>query len=181
MTGGKSGFMIYQFKVILFECKKVQIEIEIDERQSFLDLHEALQSKLGIPDCQMASFFVTDSLGRKRFEVSQVEMGSGIAPCMYMRRTKIGDLISPEVPILHYTFDLFNDKSFFMELTGIYMEKNLREPKVRINGIDSQVQMLQEIIRDDFVVEVEQKQTSSDYGVAADYYEIFGDIEELTV
>jgi hypothetical protein len=173
--------MIYQFEVILFESHKMQIEIEIDAMQSFLDLHKALQDSLGIPQCQMASFFISDSAGKNKSEVSQVDMGTVIAPCHYMRRTRVADLISPEKPLLYYTFDLFNDRTLFMELTGINMEKNLREPRVRINGIDSQIHMLEEIIGDEFSMETEKKQISSDYGVTEDYYEIFGDIEELTV
>lgn len=173
--------MIYQFEVILFESNQMQIEIEIDAMHSFLDLHKALQDSLGFPQCQMASFFISDPIGRKKFEVSQVDMGTGKAPCQFMRRTRIADLISHERPLLYYTFDLFNDRSLFLELTGINMEKNLREPKVRINGIDSQIHMLEEIIGDEFSMESEKKQISSDYGVAEDYYEIFGDIEELTL
>jgi hypothetical protein len=173
--------MVYQFEVILFESHKMQIEIEIDAMQSFLDLHKALQESLGIPQCQMASFFISDSAGKNKSEVSQVDMGTVIAPCHYMRRTRVADLISPEKPLLYYTFDLFNDRTLFMELTGINMEKNLREPRVRINGIDSQIHMLEEIIGDEFSMENEKKQISSDYGVTEDYYEIFGDIEELTV
>jgi len=173
--------MVYHFKVIIFELGKLQIEVEIDARHSFLDLHKALQSSLGIPPCQMASFFVSDPMGRKKHEVSQVEMGSGKAPCMFMRRTRISDLISSEIPFLHYTYDFYNERSLFMELTGINMEKNLREPKVRINGIESQVHMIEEIMGDEFSMEADQRQSSPGYGVVEDYYEIFGDIEELTV
>ena len=61
------------------------------------------------------------------------------------------------------------------------MEKNLREAKVRISGIDSDVQVLQEVISDDYSRVMEQKMVTSDYGVTEDYFEVFGDIDELTL
>jgi hypothetical protein len=173
--------MIYQLKVILIDSQQFGIEIEVDRKQTFLELHLALQKSLGLPPCQMASFFATFYNGRKKFEISEVEMGSNKAPCYSMRRTRVGDIISQKSPFIHYTYDFFNDRSLIMELTGINMEKNLREPKVKINGTDSQVHLLQEIIADDFSLDVEKAKPSSDYGVADDYYEIFGDIEEFTV
>lgn len=163
------------------DSKESGIEIAVDNKQTFLDLHLALQNTLGLSPCQMASFFATDDHGRKKFEISEVEMGSRKAPCYYMRRTRIGDIISSKNPFIYYTYDFFNDRSLIMELTGINMEKNLREPKVKINGTASQVQMLQEIVADDFTAGMDKVQPSSDYGVADDYYEIFGDIEEFTV
>ena len=173
--------MIYQFKVILYRAEGFQIMIEIDAGQSFLELHKALQCSLGIPPCQMASFFISDVSGRRITEVSEVNMGTGKDSCYFMRRTKISDLVHFNTPVIHYTFDLFNDSSLYLELTGINMEKNLREPKVRINGTDSRIRILEDVITEDYPQVSEQKKISPDYGVTEDYYEIFGDIEELTL
>lgn len=173
--------MVYHFRVILFESVKMQIEVETEAMHTFLDLHNVLQSSLGIPPCQMASFFVSDPMGRKKLEVSQVEMGQEKVSCRFMRKTRIGDMISADKPFIFYTFDFFNDRSLVMELTGINMEKNLREPMVRINGIESQVHLIEEIMGDEFTTRNEQQASSPGYGVVEDYYEIFGDIEELTV
>ena len=173
--------MIYHLKVILFDRRESEVEIEVDRRQTFLDLHLALQKAFVFPPCQMASFFSTDYHGRKKFEISEVEMGTKNPPCHPMRRTRVGDIISQKSPFIYYTFDFFNDRSLILELTGINMEKNLKEPKVKINGTDQQVQVLQEIIADDYIAAMDKLQTSSDYGVADDYYEIFGDIEEFTI
>ena len=173
--------MIYQFKVILMDSEKYPISMEIYADQSFLELHEFIQRSLGIPPCMMASFFVTDPMGRKKFEVSQVDMGSGNTTCYFMRRTRVRDLVSADRPFINYTFDFINDRSLLLELTGINMEKNLREAKVRISGIDSDVQVLQEVISDDYSRVMEQKMVTSDYGVTEDYFEVFGDIDELTL
>lgn len=58
------------------------------------------------------------------------------------------------------------------------MEKTLKEPRVRVNGSSTSVDVLSEInaMRIKHPAKVE---TSSDYGVADDYYEIFGNNEEL--
>lgn len=58
------------------------------------------------------------------------------------------------------------------------MEKNLREPLVMVNGNDSSTQVLDEIITNDAAADTNH---SPDYGILDDYYEIFGDIEELTL
>ena len=173
--------MIYNFKVILFESDKFRMKVKINADVTFQELHNTLQRSLGIPACLVASFFVSDSYGRKRSEISQLEMGSGKPPCLPMRRTRIADIVSEERPYVTYTYDFFNDRSLFLELTGINMEKNLREPKVRMNGEEARVQLLDEVILDNYSDVIESRQVSPDYGVADDYYEIFGDIEELTL
>lgn len=58
------------------------------------------------------------------------------------------------------------------------MEKNLREPLVMVNGNESQSVVLDEVITNDAAAESNH---SPDYGILDDYYEIFGDIEELTL
>ncbi len=59
------------------------------------------------------------------------------------------------------------------------MEKTLKEPRVRANGSSTSPDVIREInsLRTKQPAKVE---TSSDYGVADDYYEIFGNSEELT-
>ena len=171
--------MIYHFKVVPTGRSGFESEIEAEGRHTFYDVHLSLHKALDIPPCQMASFFVYDQAGRKEIEVSQVEMNSSRPVCYIMRKTPLEKLIHPATPFIRYTFDFFNDRSLILELTGINMEKNLREPVVRVNGNDLQVDTIDEVIIE--TTPTAALQDNSDYGVLDDYYEVFGDIEELTL
>ncbi|GAP69227.1 plasmid pRiA4b ORF-3-like protein [Bacteroidales bacterium 6E] len=170
--------MIYQFKVTSYQPSRYQFSIETDIEHSFQELHQALQAAAGISPFQMASFFVFDAAGKSNTEISEVELPCTKAPCLSMRNTLIKDIISSNTPYIRYTYDLFNDYSFILELTGINMEKNLREPLVMVNGNESPTEVLDEVITNDAAAE---KNHAPDYGILDDYYEIFGDIEELTL
>ena len=170
--------MIYQFKVTSYQPSRYQFSIEADAEHSFQELHQVLQAAAEISPFQMASFFVFDAAGKSNTEISEVELPCTKAPCLSMRNTLIKDIISSNTPYIRYTYDLFNDYSFILELTGINMEKNLREPLVMVNGNESQAVVLDEVITNDAAAESNH---SPDYGILDDYYEIFGDIEELTL
>ena len=170
--------MIYQFKVTSYQPSRFQFILEADAEHSFKDLHLTLQAAAGISPFQMASFFVFDGAGKSNTEISEVELPCTKAPCLSMRNTMIKDILSSNTPYIRYTYDLFNDYSLILELTGINMEKNLREPLVMVNGNDSPTEVLDEIITNDATAATNH---SPDYGMLDDYYEIFGDIEELTL
>jgi len=171
--------MIYQFKVTSYQPSRFQFNLEADSEHSFQDLHLVLQAAAGISPFQMASFFVFDASGKSNTEISEVELPCSKAPCLSMRNTLIKDILSSNTPYIRYTYDLFNDYSLILELTGINMEKNLREPLVRVNGNDLQTETIDEVITDDSPTA--ELNGYSDYGVLDDYYEVFGDIEELTL
>lgn len=170
--------MIYQFKVTSYQPSRNQFNIDTDSENTFQDLHQVLQVTAGISPFQMASFFVFDASGKSNTEISEVELPCAKAPCLSMRNTLIKDIISSNTPYIRYTYDLFNDYSLILELTGINMEKNLREPLVMVNGNESQSVELDEVISNEAAAEITH---TPDYGILDDYYEIFGDIEELTL
>ena len=171
--------MIYHFKVVPTGLTGFPSEIEAEGSHTFYDVHLSLHKALDIPPCQMASFFVYDQAGKKEIEIAQVEMNTSRPVCYIMRKTPLEKLIHPATPFIRYTFDLFNDRYLILELTGINMEKNLREPVVRVNGNDLQTETIDEVITDDSPTA--ELNGYSDYGVLDDYYEVFGDIEELTL
>jgi len=63
------------------------------------------------------------------------------------------------------------------------MEKNLREPVVGLNRGKTPVQVLDDVMTDDPIVASETKNAkkSDNYGILADYYEIFGEMEEYVL
>ncbi|MCD6353940.1 MAG: hypothetical protein J7L95_00170, partial [Prolixibacteraceae bacterium] len=81
---------------------------------------------------------------------------------------------------LIYTFDFLNDRSFFIELTGIIMEKNLNEPLVILKKGDAPVQVLGEVISNQEEPAVfHEEEVYMDFGELDDYTEIFGEMDEF--
>ena len=171
--------MIYKFKVISQESKKFTIELEIDGNSSFYALHDIIQKRCGFCSHQLASFFLPDVKGIKQIEISMLDSGINGFPYYSMHRTKISELVHPHTLCLLYTFDLFNDRSFIMELTGIYMEKNLHEPLVTLEEGDIPVQILEEDVLIEESTALQEDEVFQDFGVLEDYTEIFGEMDPI--
>lgn len=171
--------MIYQFRINSQESKQFQLEIELDGRNTFFDLHNTIQASLRFQSFQLASFFVPDSTGRKQVEISLLDFGVNGKPFFIMQKTRIDEFISAENPYLIYTFDLFNDRSLFVELTGINMENNLKEPFVKLNRGEAPVQVLEETVAEQDLSLRGEEEAVYDYGILEDYYEIFGEMEDF--
>jgi len=170
--------MIYHFRIISQEAKDFLLEIEIDGNHSFLDLHELIQKSLGFHSHQLASFFIPGDNGKKLMEISLLDSGINGLPNYTMHKTRIFELIHPQTTHLLYVFDLFNDRSFTLELTGIDMNKNLNEAFVSLNQGDAPAQVLEEDLSMEATVLLEDE-VLSDFGVLEDYTEIFGEMEDL--
>ncbi len=171
--------MIYQFKIISQESENFSLEIKMNGENSFFDLNEIIQKSIGYQSHQLASFFIPDLKGNKRTEISFLDSGINGFPNYSMHKTKISDLIFPQTKRILYCFDLFNDRSFNLELTGIFMESNLKEPIVTQKMGDAPMQILEEdfkILEANIILEDEVLQ---DFGVLEDYTEIFGEMEDL--
>lgn len=173
--------MVYQFTCSCQESGQFQLEIEADSDHSFYDLHQAIQSALGFQPLQLASFFLPSLKGRRQVEISQLDHGKSHTLCRTMRRTLIGDMLIPGKRFLRYVFDFINDRYIQLELTGTIMEKNLREPLVKLNHGKSPVQDLDEGLTDELFEPSKVKNNDRQYGVVDDYYEIFGEMEEFVV
>jgi hypothetical protein len=96
-----------------------------------------------------------------------------------MQKTKLADLLKTEGQKLIYTFDFFNDRSLFVELTGIIMEKNLKEPFVTLKQGDAPVQVLGEEPEPKEAIRLQEEEVFMDFGVVEDYDELFGEMEDL--
>ncbi|HOS90913.1 MAG TPA: hypothetical protein PLV80_10010 [Prolixibacteraceae bacterium] len=61
------------------------------------------------------------------------------------------------------------------------MEKNLREPLVRMNRGKAPVQIMDEELQEEVFDKLNKKKPNADYGILTDYYEIFGEMEEYVL
>lgn len=171
--------MIYHFKMSSQESQNFQMEIKLDGKQSFFDFHSIIQKSLGYESHQLASFFISGKKWMKLKEISMLDLGINGAAFYIMQKTKLADLINSTNHKLIYTFDFLNDRSFFIELTGIIMEKNLNEPLVTLKQGDTPVQVLGEEVADQETAVLVEEEVFMDFGELDDYTEIFGEMDDF--
>ncbi len=171
--------MIYSFKITSQETTNFYLEVQLDEKHTFFELHLAIQKSLGFESHQLASFFVSDTHWRKLKEISMLDLGLNGPAYLIMQKTKLSDLIESKDQKLIYTFDFFNDRSFYLELTGIIMERNLNEPLVTLKQGDAPVQVFGEEIIAQESTNLQEEEVFMDFGEVDDYTELYGEMEDF--
>lgn len=95
-----------------------------------------------------------------------------------MGKTQLKCLLKSKQERLSYVFDFFQDRSFYIELTQIYMEKTLVEPFITSMNGDAPAQILEEEVEEQGIESLKPEERY-DYGDLDDYTEIFGEMEDL--
>ncbi|TCO07094.1 IS1096 element passenger TnpR family protein [Natronoflexus pectinivorans] len=119
--------MIYFFRAISNESDDFILDIAIDSKSTFLDLHQFIQQKLNFDPAQMTSFFLTDENWNKEQEITLIDMMEEEGTVLVMDKVRLEDLITDTKQRVLYAFDLFAERVLFMELTNID-GGNLKEP-----------------------------------------------------
>jgi hypothetical protein len=171
--------MIYQFRITSPESKNFQLVLEADGEHSFFNLHTIIQQSVGFESYQLASFFIPDQKGRKQKEVSLLDLGLNGGIYHIMQKTKLADFIQSKTPQFIYTFDFINDRSLFIELTGIVMEKNLREPLITLKKGEAPVQVLGDNPPVQDSTKLQEEEVLMDFGILEDYTELYGEMEDF--
>lgn len=174
----KNG-MIYIFKITTNEKPDFARLIEIDSEDSFSSFHTIIQQSTNFDSDQLASFFIVDEAWSKRIEVTLLDMGTNGIPHYSMAKTKIKDFVKKKGQKLIYAFDYFNDRSFYVELTEIIMERNLNEPQVAYKKGKAPNQINTEDV--DLIDSPKNSFFDSyhDDGDLEDYTEIYGEMDDL--
>ena len=172
------SIMIYHFQISSQESQNFSLEVKLDGKHSFFDFHSIIQKSLGYESHQLASFFISDKKWMKLKEISMLDLGINGAAFYIMQKTNLDELITNLDQKLIYTFDFLNDRSFFIELTGIIMEQNLNEPFVTLKRGETPVQVLGEEIENETMVLVEEE-ILLDFGELEDYTEIYGEMDDF--
>jgi len=107
--------MIFKFVVISSEEESFLREFELDENNTLLDFHNSLQEELEYDRSQMASFFTTSKKWEKEEEFTLFEMGANTTP---MEDVIIDDIVIEDNQKLLYVFDMFNERTLFIECVG---------------------------------------------------------------
>lgn len=171
--------MVYQFKIYSTESKTFQLNLSLDGNHTFYDFHNLIQNSLGFETLQLASFFISDAHWKKQKEISLLDSGLNGPVYFNMHKTRIENLLTNAGQKLVYTFDFFNDRSFYIELTGIIMEQNLLEPLITLKKGESPQQILGEKIMEGNHVILQEEEVLMDFGELEDYARLYGDMEDF--
>ncbi len=170
--------MIYQFRITSPESHSFNLMMEAGCDNSFFDIHETIQNNLEYETHQLASFFISDARGSKLKEVSQLDTGSDGGVYHIMQKTKLSDLIKLKGQKIIYTFDFINDRSFYIELTEIVMEKSLKEPLVTLKKGEAPAQVLISETSEPASTNLRDEEVIMDFGILDDYSELYGEMED---
>jgi hypothetical protein len=133
--------MIYNIRLISGEVDDFLMDISVDGADTFLTLHQFIQAELGYDPAQMASFFTTDQHWQKETEITLLDMGDTENPdLVVMEKAAIADYIQSVRQRLLYVFDLFSERAFFMEVSGM-KEGMMDEPECNFRQGEPPVQI----------------------------------------
>ncbi len=120
--------MVFRFTVISDELDDFVRIIEINSDANFMELHNAILNSVNFQHGEMTSFFICNDEWEKKEEVTMIEMETSSEFDNYvMDKTLLEELLEDEKQKLLFTFDMLEDRSFFMELTEIIPKKNLKK------------------------------------------------------
>lgn len=122
--------MIFTFRLISNEQENFVRDFEIKHDQTFYDLHVAIQENLHYDKSQIASFFICNEKWEKEQEITLFELSEEEASrVIVMDAAHIGEFIKEKKQKLLYVFDVFNERSFYIEVADIHKkDQNLKYP-----------------------------------------------------
>ena len=121
--------MVYRFIIISNESDDFMREIKIDSDASFLEFHQAILRSCNYKNNSLTSFILCNDRWEREQEITLEPMDTPFDSDSYvMSDTIIGDWIEEEKQHLIYTFDMLNERVFFIELSEIITGRNLNEP-----------------------------------------------------
>lgn len=110
-------------------------DFEIKGDQTFFDFHIAIQNELDYDSSQLASFFISNDKWDKGKEITLLEMGEDeMDNKILMENAEIANYINKKKQRLLYLFDLFNDRSFYLELIESREEVTPKRYPICIEG-----------------------------------------------
>lgn len=112
--------MILNLRFLSGEKDDFILDMQIDSRATFAQLHKAIQQQLNYDSSQMASFFVTDSQWNKETEITLVDMvADANTPAITMDWAVIEDHIQDAHQRFLYVFDFFSERCLFVEVMNM--------------------------------------------------------------
>lgn len=172
--------MVFQFKIISDKVENFALHIDADAKNTFFELHEAIQDECKYDPSELATFFFADEEWDKGVEISMFR-NSSEKPLLTMKNTALGDYLNEKEDKLIYVFDVINQKSLYIELIEIVMEKKLNTPIVTFNKGIAPLQSVSNHYDTDLLnnEESELQNVFTDFGELEDLNMIYGEIGEV--
>ncbi|MEI6678635.1 MAG: hypothetical protein WCL21_08510 [Mariniphaga sp.] len=174
--------MVFKFSVISDKVEDFAMHIDADAKNTFFDLHEAIQNECKYDASELATFFLADEEWDKEQEIAMFpNMSSKQNTTPIMKNTALADYLKEKEDKLIYIFDVVNQKSLYIELNDIVMEKKLNSPIVTYNRGMAPVQLSSGRYNTDLLADQdsELQKIFTDFGELEDLNLIYGEIGEV--
>lgn len=125
--------MIYQFRALSDENDRFVRDYQLMYNTTLRDFHAFICDDLAFDPESMASFFLSDRHWDKLREFTLFDMGddAGEQAPQTMDGVTLHQIMDDNGDRLIYTFDIFGDRSLFMEMTGVYKsDENTEYPYI---------------------------------------------------
>lgn len=112
--------MVFQFRMLSDENDNFVRDYEVMYDMTLLELHNFILQTLEYEPC-MASFFTADQLWERQREFTLMDMGEATdeEPTPTMDSVTLGQILHKRRDRLIYLFDMFGDRAYYLELTGV--------------------------------------------------------------
>jgi len=176
--------MLFKLRINSDIVEKFVLHIDADANNTFYQLHESIQEECNYDPSQLATFFVADEEWDKSLEIKMFETDSThplSADGLVMKKTRLGELLKEVEDKLIYVFDIYNQKSLYIELSEIEMGKTINAPVITLSKGIAPVQAPDKnngnnlIVKDD----ADSQNVFDDLGELEDLNEIYGEMSNL--
>ena len=174
--------MVFKLKIISDKIDNFVLHIDADANSTFFELHEAIQDECKFDPSELSTFLLADEEWDAGMEIAMFDSSASIKKSTpNMKNALLGDFIKEKEDKLIYVFDVINQKSLYIELNEIVMEKKLNTPIVTLKrGLDP-VQGTSTRYDTDLLVDddSELQDIFTDFGELEDLNMIYGEIGEV--
>lgn len=178
--------MIFRFNVISDTVENFALHIDADERNTFFELYEIIQRECKFKSSDHDAFFLADEEWDKGLEIKMSENGAAntavnLPAALTMKGAKLGDYLREKEDKFICVFEINHQKSLYIELNEIVMEKNLNTPVVTYNRGNAPVQSSANHYDTDLLASEadELHKDFTDFGELEDLNLIYGEIGEV--
>ncbi len=174
--------MVFEFKIISDKVENFALHIEADAKNTFFELHEAIQDECKYDPSELATFFLADEEWDKGMEIPMFRNKSQKQnSVLTMKNAFLGDYLKEKEDKLIYIFDIANQKSLYIELNEINMEKKINSPVVTDNKGSAPLQSSSNHYDTDLLAneDSELQNIFTDFGELEDLNMIYGEMSEI--
>lgn len=114
--------MVITLRFLSGDDEEFYRDFKVRTRNTFEELHNAIQKELEFEPGQLVSFYLCDNDWNKEIEFTEMDMGEDLGsglPTYLMRETEIGNFLKRSKQRLLYVYDIITEKALFGEVSAI--------------------------------------------------------------